>query len=231
MKSLASLSFLIPCYNDQTTIKTVVLEAVRIARRLAIPFEIIVINDASRDKTGQILSGLTKRIRKLRIITHTTNKGYGATIKELYYAGKNTWLFTIPGDYQIGAKELLKLIPMADTSDMVVGLRTKRSDSRARKRQSKVYNSLLQLFFRMPVQDANSVRLMKRQIMEKITLSSSSAFVDAELVLRAQGAGYRICQSQIVHRQRANGTHGGGGRLKTILPTIKDMVIFFVKHI
>lgn len=231
MKPLRSLSILIPAYNDGSSIQTVVEEAQLVAQKNALRYEIIVVNDASGDNTRVVLSRLAKRIKYLRVITHEVNLGYGATIKELYYAGIHEWLFTIPGDYQVGAKELAKLLPLASQSDMIIGWRTDRSDSQARKHQSKIYNSLLQLFLRMPVHDANSVRLMKRQVMQKIRLTSTSAFVDAELVLRAKKAGFDISEAEIIHRERARGTQGGGGRLATILPTILDMILFFIKYL
>ncbi len=226
---IRSLSFVIPAYNDEKTIQTAIGEARDEAKRLNIPFEILVIDDKSPDNQAQVLHRLKKKIRELRVIYHTVNKGYGGTIKELYYTGKYQWLFTIPGDYQIGAKELRKLTPFVDRADMIVGRRIKRNDPKARQRQSKIYNFLLQLLFGMPVHDANSVRLMKRDVMKKVKLTSESAFVDAELVLRARDAGFRIVEVPIIHHGRAKGSGtGGGGSLKTILPTIQDMIRFFL---
>src|SRR5260221_10831182 len=109
-----TLSFLIPAYNDESTIRRAVVEAQKIGRRVAKRFEILVINDASPDRTGEILSRLTAEIPQLVVSTHKVNKGYGETIKELYYKGKYDWLFSAPGDYQIPARELVKLLPHKD---------------------------------------------------------------------------------------------------------------------
>jgi len=229
---IRSLSFLIPSYNDELTIEIVVTKAKDVGRRLKIPFEIIVINDASPDHLADVLNKLKKTIPQLKVITHSQNKGYGGTIKELYSAGSKEWLFTLPGDYQVAADELTHLLPLVTKADMILGRRTKRSDIPSRKRQSTIYNWLLQNLFHIPVHDANSVRLMRRSIMQKVKLFSASAFVDAELVLRTRDAGYRISEATITHRCRAGGSgSGGGGSLKTILPTIKDMVVFYLHHI
>jgi glycosyltransferase involved in cell wall biosynthesis len=229
---IRSLSFLIPAYNDELTISTVVAKAQEVGKRLNIPFEIIVINDHSPDNLAQVLATLKKTVSQLKVITHAQNKGYGATIKELYLAGTKEWLFTIPGDYQVGAEELTHLLPLVNKADMILGRRTNRSDMPNRRRQSTIYNMLLQKLFRIPVHDANSVRLMRRSIMQTVRLTSTSAFVDAELVLRASKAGFCIAEAPITHRHRAGGSgQGGGGRLKTILPTIKDMIVFGIKQI
>lgn len=229
---IRSLSFLIPSYRDALTIGTVINEANAVGKALKIPFEILVVNDASPDNLADVLRELKKKIPQLAIITHFQNKGYGATIRQLYTTGSKQWLFTIPGDYQVGAKELKKLIPHSNSFDMVVGRRIERNDLPSRKRQSSIYNAILQKLFHIPVHDANSVRLMKQSIINTIQLTSTSAFVDAELVLRAQRAGYRIAEVPIVHRRRAHGAgKGGGGSMRTILPTMIDIAAFALNTI
>lgn len=216
---LKSISFLIPAYNDQATIRTVVNEAKTVGRSVAKDVEIIVIDDASRKPID---------VRAVTLARHATNQGYGATVKELYYAGKNEWLFTIPGDYQIGAKELLKLLAHARDADMILGWRVARHDPINRRIVSWVYNTLLRLFFGITIHDANSVRLMRRSVLKKIRLVSSSAFVDAELLLRARRAGFRIIEVPITHRARRDGSRGGGNQWRTIAATIVDMIRFLV---
>jgi len=224
---MKSLSFLIPCYNDETTIDAQVTEAYSIGTKLAIPFEIIVINDSSNDRTDHVLAELTKRIRELRVITHTVNKGYGSTIKELYYAAKKEWLFTIPGDYQVEAKELLKLLPHEKNADIILGWRTDRHDTGIRQHQSRIYNWLISLLFDTKTHDVNSVRLMKSSIMKAIILHGTSAFTDAELIIKTKRLGFTVREIPIGHRDRHGkaGT-GGGGKLKVILPTIYEMLFY-----
>ncbi|MCX6791674.1 MAG: glycosyltransferase, partial [Candidatus Gottesmanbacteria bacterium] len=107
----ASLTFIIPAYNDGATIETVVKKASETGTHLGIPFDVLVIDDASTDETPKILSRLTRRIKDLRVITHTKNAGYGRTIKELYQKARHAWLFSLPGDYQIEPGELDNLWP------------------------------------------------------------------------------------------------------------------------
>lgn len=224
----ASLTFIIPAYNDEATIETVIHKASDMGRRLHIPFDILVTNDASTDGTTSVLSRLTSRIKHLKVITHTTNTGYGQTIKELYQTGQHTWLFSIPGDYQIEPGELTKLWRHRNTGDMIIGWRRLRRDSPARLCQSRIYNTLLHVLFGVNIHDVNSVRLMKASVMKSVSLTTSSAFVDAELVIRSKGAGFRVMEIPIAHRARA-GSGAGGGRLTTILPTIRDMIVFLLK--
>lgn len=222
---LSSLTFLIPAYNDERTVEKVVREADAAGKEVAKHHDLIVINDASRDGTGTVLESLRKTIPVLSVIHHTENGGYGRTIKELYYTGRGDWLFTVPGDGQIPPAEVKKLIPSADPADMILGWRTSRNDSPERLRQSRIYNSLLRNLYGIRLHDINTVRLMRSAMMKKIRLTSESAFVDAELSIRALRQGFRITEIPIDHKAR-EGSTGGGGKLKTILPTVWEMVKF-----
>jgi glycosyltransferase involved in cell wall biosynthesis len=223
---LSAVSFLIPAYRDEDTIRQVVGEADIVGKRISGNYEIIVINDASPDNTGRILEELKHKYPRLKVITHSHNLGYGGTIRDLYYSGKKDWMFTVPGDNQIPVSEIEKLIPASADADMVIGWRVNRHDPPARLRQSHVYNRLLRLLFGLNLHDVNSVRLMKSGMMQKITLSSPSAFVDAELAIQAIRKGFKVIETPIEHAARGDESTAGGGKLKTILPTIRDMVKF-----
>jgi dolichol-phosphate mannosyltransferase len=225
---MESLTFIIPAFNDGATIKTVITKSVAVGKTLHIPFQICVVNDASTDSTASVLHTLTGQMNNLHIITHRINKGYGQTIKELYEKAKHTWLFSIPGDYQIEPGELTKLWAHRAGADMIIGWRRVRRDSAARLRQSYIYNRLLFLLFGITLHDVNSVRLMKTSIMKSVKLTTSSAFVDAELAITAKRLGFRVMEIPIAHRARA-GLGASGGRLTTILPTIRDMIVFLLK--
>jgi glycosyltransferase involved in cell wall biosynthesis len=220
---LSSLSILIPSYNCDSTLFDVITSANKIGKIVAKTYEIIVLNDASTDSSKTILSRLSKTIPRLRIITHTTNQGYGRTIKELYFAGKNEWLFSLPADNQFDAKELLKLVPSTTSNDLILGWRKIRNDSRRRLIQSRVYHILLRLLYGLKLHDVNTIRLMRRTLLKKISLTSDSAFVDAQLAIESQKHGVRIIEIPIIHKARIDTGATGGSLSRTILPTIRDM--------
>jgi glycosyltransferase involved in cell wall biosynthesis len=221
------LSILIPAYNDSETIGAVIKEADIVAKKIATNYEIRVINDASYDDTSQKLTKLQKVYPKLTFATHLKNAGYGGTIRELYQTGKYSWLFTVPGDYQISPLEILKLTPYATQADMIIGRRINRHDPPERLRQSKIYNTILRLLYGIDLHDVNSVRLVKRDVIKSIVLSTTSAFVDAELVIDAKRQGKKVIEIPIIHKARGVEAGAGGGNMRTILPTIKDMLLYW----
>lgn len=212
---LSSLSILIPAYKDESTISLVVKRAVQAGRLFAKKFEIVVCDDASPDHLSSVLTLFKKTVPEMRIITHKKNKGYGGTVKDLYFEGKNEWLFTTPGDYQIDPMELRKLLPSTPKGDMIIGWRRERNDTPARKRQSFIYNTLLKVLYGIRLHDINSVRLMKRTVMKGRIITSTSAFVDAELTIRAIHDGYHVIEIPIAHRRRETRGAGGGSFLSS----------------
>jgi len=222
-----SLSFIIPAYNDANTIKKTVLAADAVGKKIKANYEIIVINDASIDNTQAEINKISPKLKNLKIYFHKKNKGYGETIKELYYAANKSWIFSIPGDLQIDAKEVLKLIPFIDEYDMIIGKRINRSDTFLRRSQSRIYNSLLRILFNLRLSDVNSVRLLKSGVLKKIRLESKSAFVDAELAIKMQRNNFKTIEAPITHRSR-DAEGGGGGSMKIILPTITELIIFYL---
>jgi glycosyltransferase involved in cell wall biosynthesis len=221
---LTSLSILIPAYKDEKTISTVINRAILAGRTYAKKFEIIVLNDASPDKTGEIVQRLKKQIPQLKVRTHTVNQGYGRTFSELYASGTYDWLFIVPGDYQIDPMEIKKLVLYTKQGDMIIGWRVKRQDNEKRKQQSAVYNALLRLLFGISIHDINSIRLMKRAIMKKHRVSNvKSAFIDAQLTISAIRDGFTVIERPIVHRKRIT-SGASGGKLSIIMPVIWEML-------
>ena len=229
---MKSLSFLIPAFNDEMTIREQVIQCHAIGRKRTIPFEIVVLNDGSSDQTGHILSVLSKQIHELRTYSHAVNKGYGETIKELYYSARKEWLCTVPGDNQVQAVEIDKLISHEGNADIIVGWRKNRRETRLRQCQSFIYNNVINLFFHLGIHDVNSVRLMKSEILEHVVIRGTSAFVDAELMVKATYRGYRIKEIPIEHQSRFAGTgRGGGGKLNVIFPTIWEMMLLIMNRL
>ena len=157
------------------------------------------------------------------MINHPTNKGFGATIRELYLAGRNDYIFSLPGDYQYAPKELLTMVRGLVENDFVIGWRVQRNDPPRRKLQSMVYNFMLRLFYGNRNKDVNSIKLFRREILDNIELLSKSPFVDAELCIRAAKAGYSVVEIPIEHLPRM--TQGAsGGKLSVILDTFSDLI-------
>lgn len=220
---LSSVSVIIPAYNDETTIGRLIKDTNSLLTEHCTDYEIICTNDGSKDNTLGVLRDLTSNIPSLRIINHEVNQGFGATIRELYLAGKKDLVFSLPGDYQYHPKELITMAAGLKDYDLIIGLRAKRNDPPRRKFQSDVYNLMLRTIYGTRLTDVNSIKLFKRHILDKIGLKSTTAFVDAELCIRTEHAGFRVIEIPIEHLPRLS-QGASGGKISVIYDTFADLV-------
>src|SRR5262249_8352560 len=142
-----SISVVIPAYNDETTITRLIQDTDCLLKEISSDYEIVVINDGSKDTTLSVLQELAKKFKNMRLINHEQNQGYGKTIKELYLSGSKDLVFSLPGDYQFAPKELLTMAQGLRKYDFVIGHRVKRNDPPRRKVQSTIYNMMLRIFY------------------------------------------------------------------------------------
>ncbi len=220
---LASLSLIIPAYNDETTVGRLITDADGLLHNICRDYEIIVINDGSKDNTLAVLEETAKRIPRMKLINHEVNKGFGATIRELYLGGSKELIFSLPGDYQYHPKELLKMIEGLADGDLIIGKRIKRNDPFKRRMQSHTYNALMRILYGAWFTDVNSIKLFRKSILDTIELVSHTPFVDAELCIRTEKAGFRVREIDIEHLPRES-QGASGGKLSVIWETFSDLV-------
>lgn len=220
---ITSISMVIPAYNDETTIAKLVQDTDCLLKELSTDYEIVLLNDGSKDNTLAILHDLAKKFPSVRVVNHEVNQGYGKTIKELYYAGTKQLVMSLPGDYQFAPKELITMAEGLRTHDFVIGHRVKRNDPPRRLLQSAIYNLMLRIFYGISFKDVNSIKLFRREILNKITLESDTPFVDAELCIRAHRAGFKVIEIPIDHLPRLS-TGASGGKISVITDTFGDLI-------
>ncbi len=219
---LTSVSLVIPSYNDETTVGRLIEDSDKLLREVCRDYEIVVINDGSKDGTLAVLQEAAKNNRRIRLINHEVNKGFGETIRELYLSGGKDLIFSLPGDYQYAPKELLEMAQGLQENDFVIGLRVKRNDPPRRKLQSHIYNTLLRFLYGHRHTDVNSIKLFRKSILDKITLRSHTPFVDAELCIRAERAGFKVVEIPIEHLPRLS-QGASGGKFSVIWETFSDL--------
>jgi glycosyltransferase involved in cell wall biosynthesis len=220
---LTSISLIIPAYNDETTVGRLITDSASLLNEICPDYEIVTVNDGSKDNTLALLNEKAAANKRVRVINHEVNKGYGETIRELYLSCQKELIFSLPGDYQYAPKELLAMAEGLRNYDFVIGLRVHRNDPWRRKLQSKVYNLMLRVLYGHRHKDVNSIKLFRREILQKITLQSHTPFVDAELCIRAERAGYRVIELPIEHLPRLS-TGASGGKISVISETFGDLI-------
>ena len=201
------LSVFFPAYNDSGTIASMVISAVLAARRLTSDFEVLVINDGSRDATAQVADELARVYPEVRVIHHQGNRGYGGALRSGFAAASKEWIFYTDGDAQYDPWEMAVLWEQRGPGvDMVNGYKISRSDPFHRIVIGRLYHHTVKLLFGLKVRDVDcDFRLMRRAIFDRITLTKSSGVICLEMMKRITDAGFTIVEAPVHHYHRAYG--------------------------
>lgn len=209
-----SISAFFPAYNDAGTIASMVVSTDRALRALPSRFpaisddyEIIVVNDGSRDHTGEILEELKTRYPRLRVVTHPQNRGYGGALRSGFSQSTRDLIFYTDGDAQYDPRELERLVAaLRDDVEMVQGYKMQRSDPLNRKIIGKVYHNLVNLLFGLRMRDVDcDFRLIRRTVFDRINLVEDSGIICVELMTKFRQAGGRLTEVPVHHFHRAYG--------------------------
>lgn len=199
-----SISVFFPALNDQESIAFVVGKAFDLLPLLTDDYEVIVVNDGSRDRTAEVLDELQRKHARLKVIHHEHNRGYGGALQTGFANASKDLIFYTDGDGQYDVSEFAKLVPlMVDGVDVVNGFKIKRSDDMRRIVLGEIYKFLARQMFRLPIRDVDcDFRLMRRKAIQEIDLTSHSGVVCTEMVYKLKRAGCRFTEIPVHHYPR-----------------------------
>lgn len=222
-RKLSSISIFFPFYNEEANIERVAMSAMRIAPTIATRFEIILVNDGSRDATGEIADRLAETHAEIRAVHNRPNQGYGGAVRRGFEASQMDWVFFSDGDGQFDLTELPKLIRVLDDSDMAVGYRMDRADSVLRKLNAFCWGTLVRSLFKMRIRDIDcAFKLIPRKFLDDITLESDGAMISTELLAKATYRGLSIGEVGVHHYPRTAGEQTGAN-LRVILKAFREL--------
>jgi len=218
-----SISVFFPCYNEQENVARACEQALSVLEELGVDFEVIIVNDGSRDSTDQIAEKIAQSNPRMRVIHHPKNLGYGAALRSGFKAASKELVFYTDGDGQFDIKELPALLPLIEEYDIVSCFRLNRQDNFLRRIYGWCWTKLVCLIFGMRIRDINcAFKLYRRNVFDKLAISSTGALVDTEILIKAMIMGYSITQTGIHHYPRMEGS-STGANLPVILRAFKEL--------
>ncbi len=201
-----SVTVFLPAYNEEENIEQAVMNSVKVLREICDDWEVIVVNDASKDRTGEIADRLVREVPGVRVIHHEKNTRLGGALRSGFYGATKDLIFYTDADNPIDMNDLKKAIPLMAEADFITGYRLNRDEPLKRKVYSRCYNWLIRLLFGLKVRDVNfSFKLVKREVLKKAKLRSMGSFIDAELLVEARKYGFRIREVGIKYYPRVKG--------------------------
>lgn len=217
------VSLLIVAYRDEHTVRQVVARALAMLEETAAGFEVIVVDDASPDRSGAIADEIARADARVSVIHHEVNRGYGAAFKSGIAAARHEWVCMVDGDDEYDVFDLKRMLLLRRHYPLVIAFRYKKLYSARRIFISYVYNSVLRLLFRTRFRDVSTgIRVVHRDVLAAITLTSDSPFMGAELAIKAMLHGYPVGEVGIQTFPRSFGA-GSAASLPNILKTIRDI--------
>ena len=224
-----SISVFFPCYNEQDNITGVVEKSLAVLEKLNADFEVIIVDDGSSDGTSKIADELAGGNDRVKVVHHGVNRGYGAALQSGFKAATKELVFYTDGDGQFDIKEMPALLGLMEQYDIVSCYRLNRQDNLVRKINGWCWTKLVCLLFGMKIRDIDcAFKLYKREIFDNIKLVSTGALIDAEILARAAGKGYRVEQQGVHHYPRPAGAQTGAN-LRVILRAFKELFSLWIQ--
>lgn len=219
-----SISFFCPAYYDEGNIRTTVENAIVTLERVAKSFDVTIVEDGSPDNTAAEADKLAEEYSSVRVIHNPVNLGYGGALKTGFAAAtKHDIVAYTDGDGQYDFSEFENLLKVWDGVSVVSAYRLNRADTATRVLQTKVFGFLLRMFFGLRVADVNcSMKLFPRKVLDQINITSDSAFIDAEILIKLSRLGVNIDQVGVHHFPRLHGA-ASGAKPSVVFTTIFDM--------
>jgi glycosyltransferase involved in cell wall biosynthesis len=207
---LPGLTVVLPCFNEAPNVARAITEATWAAVWNADEHQVIVVDDGSTDGTAQIAANVALNVPNVRVIEHDRNRGYGAALVSGLRAARTPWVLLTDSDLQFDLGQLADFIPLTQEADLVAGWRLDRQDPLHRRVNAAAWNWLVRRTFDVPVRDVDcAFKLIRRDVVDGISLTSSGAMISTELLVRAQANGARIRELGVEHRPRVAGEQSG----------------------
>ncbi len=202
----ASLSLVIPAYNEVAAIETAIREAVASLRSLAIDFEVLVVDDGSIDNTAALAESVATEFPEVHVIRQPRNLGYGAALRTGFERAEKSLIGFTDADCQFDLRELERLVALTRDYDIACGYRIERQDSAVRRFCAQGYNVLARTLLGTRIRDCNcALKVFRREALEAVRIESDGFFVNAEILTRARQAGLSIVEVGVTHRPRCAG--------------------------
>jgi len=223
------ISAFFPAHNEEANVEELTRKMLRVLSEICDDYEVIIVNDGSTDRTKEIAENLAREDRHIRVLSHETNKGYGAALRTGFYNSRFEWIFFTDGDGQFDVNEIKELVKYTDMADLITGYRIKRQDPFIRKLNAFAWGTLVKLLFGFRVKDVDcAFKLVRKEIIDKAKLESDGALISTELLAKATRMGYKIMETGVHHYPRKAGTQTGA-KIKVIVKAFVELFKFYGK--
>ncbi|HXI13527.1 MAG TPA: glycosyltransferase family 2 protein [Thermoanaerobaculia bacterium] len=204
-----SISLVIPMFNEEANIEHALGFAVEGLATYSEDYEIIVVDDASTDRSSMLVDQAAAANRRIRVIRNDYNQKLGSSLRAGFAAASKDLVLYMDADLPFDPDVLGRAIRAlyVTRADIISGYRLDRtSEGFKRTVYSYFYNFLIGILFGWPHRDINfSFKLFRREVLQSIELKSEGSLIDAELIVKAKNLGFTIQQLGLDYFPRTHG--------------------------
>jgi len=224
-----SLSVILPAYNEEALICDTISHVMSVLCSWMWDFEVIVVNDGSKDRTGEIVADLATYDRRIRLINHPVNKGYGAALVTGFESVAKELAFFMDSDGQFDIRDLARFFPLIEEYGAVLGYRIARQDTWMRKLNAWGWKKLVGFVFRVHARDIDcAFKLFRAEFFRTNRLETRGAMINAEIVYKLARAGYTYTEAGVQHLPRRAGK-ATGAKPAVILRALRELFVYAEK--
>lgn len=225
-----AVSVVAPIYNNAKTFPHELGKLITLLEEKKLKYEILLIDDASSDPSPLLLKQIHTKYPSVKVIFHTSNCGIAATYKELYREAKYPWVVLFSFDGEWNTRDVMRLIEVGETADIIIGKRQKKAYKLGRAIVSYLFNRLTLLLFGFDPIDAGSIKLIKKTVVTSVPVVSKSVYDEAERIIKAHAMGFSVGYIPVDHFDSEK-KKGVLTRLPLIIDALKDMLrLFWALH-
>lgn len=219
------ISVVLPAYNEEAVIADTVQRCLAVCQMLAPTYEVIVVDDGSRDGTGAIADELAAANAHVRVVHNRPNRGYGGALIAGFNAATMPLTFFMDSDAQFDIRDLALLLPLREQGyRAVLGYRKHREDAPIRKLNAWGWNVLVSLLFGLDVRDVDcAFKLFDTSLVRVCDVRSEGAMVNTEMLVKLSKLGIPFTQVPVRHYPRIHGS-ATGANLRVIVHAFRELL-------
>ncbi|HVA81282.1 MAG TPA: glycosyltransferase family 2 protein [Candidatus Binataceae bacterium] len=224
---LPGLSVFLPSHNEEANVERVVRGYLAELPAVAADYEVIVVNDGSRDRTGEVASRMAAEDSHVKVVNHSVNRGYGGAVISGIRAALMPYVMLSDGDGQFDPADIAKLAAFMPEFDVVAGYRARRADGLIRRLNGKAWTILVRVVLGVTIRDIDcGFKMFKREFLDGMELRAHGAMISTELMARLMGRGARIKEVEVSHLPRIAGEQSGAN-LRVVMRAFRELFILY----
>ena len=224
---IPGLSVFLPSHNEEGNVERVVGSYLAELPRVTDDYEVIVVDDGSRDRTGAIADRLASADSHVKVVHHQVNRGYGGAVISGIRAASKPYVLLCDGDGQFDPADIERMTPFVPEYDVVAGRRAHRADPLMRRVNGTAWTTLVRILLGITISDIDcGFKLFKREKLDGMELRAHGAMISTELMARLAGRGAKVREVDVAHLPRLTGEQSGAS-LKVVMRAFKELITLY----